>query len=198
MAPVVAELLRGAAEACPPGVDPASLPGPAVGGVPMQASVVICGGACMSAFITALFSAQCTPRGAARARAGKPAGAGVICRCVQASVTCEYSVSSLPARRQSISQVLTKEVVYRAAALGAYELHEYVDFTAWLRSSLLPEVSGRHPALAPLRRAAAELVAANVARLESDDRPAAYAALVALMAEDDVCLQVGGAFVSHE
>lgn len=33
--------------------------------------------------------------------------------------------------------ILNKEVVYNAIALGAYELHDFVDFTGWLRGSLL-------------------------------------------------------------
>lgn len=33
--------------------------------------------------------------------------------------------------------ILNKEVVYNAIAIGAYELHDFVDFTAWLRGSLL-------------------------------------------------------------
>jgi hypothetical protein len=34
--------------------------------------------------------------------------------------------------------LLLKEATYAAVAVGAHELHEAVDFPAWLRSALLP------------------------------------------------------------
>ena len=33
--------------------------------------------------------------------------------------------------------VLFKEAVYTALAAGSYELHDYIDLSSWLRSSLL-------------------------------------------------------------
>ena len=41
------------------------------------------------------------------------------------------SVGGIPA------SVLFKEAVYNAMAVGAYELHDYVELSSWLRSSLL-------------------------------------------------------------
>lgn len=40
--------------------------------------------------------------------------------------------------------LLAKEAAYNAVAVGAYELHDYLQFTPWLRSTLLP-VSARPP-----------------------------------------------------
>ena len=34
-------------------------------------------------------------------------------------------------------QVLTKEAAYNAAGVGAYELHDYIDFRAWYHAALL-------------------------------------------------------------
>jgi hypothetical protein len=85
--------------------------------------------------------------------------------------------------------VLRKEAAYRAAALGAYELHDAIDFGPWLHGALLPELLDSRPHLRPLRRTAAGIVASNVARLSPGDRPAVYGALVTLLAEDDACLK---------
>lgn len=46
-------------------------------------------------------------------------------------------VSGLPGDGVPL-QLLHKEAAYHAVAVGAYELHDYVDFTPWLRSTLLP------------------------------------------------------------
>lgn len=34
--------------------------------------------------------------------------------------------------------VLTKEAALAAMGVGAYELHDYVDFSSWFASTLLP------------------------------------------------------------
>lgn len=46
------------------------------------------------------------------------------------------------------------------------------------------------PATRPLRRRAARLVGEWVARVEGDDRPPVYGALLAMLAEDDMCMKV--------
>ena len=35
------------------------------------------------------------------------------------------------------SAVLAKEAVYNAVGVGAWELHDYIDFSSWFRSALL-------------------------------------------------------------
>lgn len=49
-------------------------------------------------------------------------------------------VGSVPA------SVLAKEAVYNAAGVGAYDLHDYIDFGSWYHSSLLPvRARAQHP-----------------------------------------------------
>jgi hypothetical protein len=94
--------------------------------------------------------------------------------------------------------LLLKEAVYEAVALSAYELHDFIDYQGWLRSSLLPEMTSfsngqhqlecgqlhRQQQLLPLLpRAAARLVGHWVAALKSEDRPAVYAALTMLLVQ---------------
>ena len=55
----------------------------------------------------------------------------------------------------ALEQVLRKEGICNAACCAAYELFDYVDFTAWLHNSLLSEICAVSAALqtaAPLRR----------------------------------------------
>ncbi|KAG1675440.1 hypothetical protein FOA52_001738 [Chlamydomonas sp. UWO 241] len=86
--------------------------------------------------------------------------------------------------------LLRKEAVYHAVSAAAYELHDYIDWGQWLRSSLLPELSDATPVMRPLRRRVAALVGDWVARVENVDRPALYRALVGCMSEADACLQL--------
>ncbi|GBF94095.1 hypothetical protein Rsub_07082 [Raphidocelis subcapitata] len=86
--------------------------------------------------------------------------------------------------------LLRREAAYAAAAVGAYELHDYVDFTSWLRGALLQELAITAPAARPLRRAAARAVGAWVPRLEPSDRPAAYAALCSALSDADAAVRL--------
>ena len=43
--------------------------------------------------------------------------------------------------------VLAKEAVYNAAGVGAYDLHDYIDFGSWLHSTLLPVRHSAHSCL---------------------------------------------------
>ncbi|KAL4857594.1 Importin-11 [Chlorella vulgaris] len=95
------------------------------------------------------------------------------------------SVRSVPAA------VLAKEAAYQAVSVGAYELHDYVDFAGFLHNSLLPEMSDRSPAARPLRRRAIKLVSYWTARLKREDRPAVYRCLVAALGEErDAAMQL--------
>lgn len=76
-----------------------------------------------------------------------------------------------PARPRTIAvpQVLYKDAVYSALAVGSYELHDYVDYRGWLAGALLQELADTGPANAPVRRRIGRVVAANVERLPADD-----------------------------
>lgn len=86
--------------------------------------------------------------------------------------------------------ILAKEAVYHAAAVGAYELHDYIDFSAWLRGSLLVEMSDAAPAARPLRRRALKLPAHWLPKLAKADRPAVYAAEMGALVSGDAALQL--------
>ena len=83
-----------------------------------------------------------------------------------------------------------KEAAYHAATVAAFHLHERVDFAPWFESTLLPELSDRRPATRPLRRQAALLLGNWAPKLSPELRPAAYSALVALLAEPDAAVQL--------
>ncbi|GLC33673.1 hypothetical protein PLESTB_000102300 [Pleodorina starrii] len=91
-------------------------------------------------------------------------------------------------------QVLHKDAVYGALAAGAYELHDYLDYRAWLTGSLLQEVSDASAANKPIRRRIGLVAAANVDRIQEDDpvRPALYGAMLGLMAEPDAAVALSG------
>jgi hypothetical protein len=170
VAPVVLQALREVSEACPAGAPAAQLPGPRVAGLPQL--------------------------------------------------------------------LLLKAAVYHAVAAGSYDLHDYLDYRAWLGATLL-QASGPHCLLAPprlagfgvaatapcgrpppplasprarprhpsprlprccrvqelqdtrpeaqgLRAAAATLVGAWIPRLQPEDRPPLYGALLGLLACRDM------------
>ncbi|KAG2446835.1 hypothetical protein HYH02_008395 [Chlamydomonas schloesseri] len=90
--------------------------------------------------------------------------------------------------------LLYKDAVYAALAAGAYELHDYLDYGAWLTGSLLTELSDTCAANKPLRRRIGLVVAANVDRVREDDpiRPALYGAMLQLLSEPDPALCLSG------
>jgi hypothetical protein len=80
---------------------------------------------------------------------------------------------------------LRKAAVYNAIAIGAYELHDYVDFSSWLRSCLLKEVCDASPAMRPLRHSTLKVLKSWTPRISREDRPAVYRALVTAIADPD-------------
>lgn len=85
------------------------------------------------------------------------------------------AAGSGPAVRSVPQAVLFKAAVYNAAAVCAYELHDYIDFAAWLRGgSLLDEMRDATPLCRPLRRAAIRLVSFWLPKLPKADRPDVY------------------------
>lgn len=90
-----------------------------------------------------------------------------------------------------------KEAVYAAMGTGAYELHDYMDFTPWFRTTLLQEMADSSPAAAPLRRRAALLVGQWAVKLRAEDRPAAYRALLSLLGDKDVVIKLAATTSLH-
>jgi len=112
----------------------------------------------------------------------------------QVSSSCPVGVdpAALPGDRVGgiPSPVLLKDAVYNAVAVGAYELHDYVDWTPWLRSTLLQELAEGRQEFKPVRRRVARLIAQWVARVEHEDRPAVYRGLIEAMTVQDACMQL--------
>ncbi|KAG2435382.1 hypothetical protein HXX76_007454 [Chlamydomonas incerta] len=115
---------------------------------------------------------------------------------VAASAPAGVPADSLPGERVvGVPLVLLyKDGVYAALAAGAYELHDYLDYRAWLTGSLLAELSDTSAANKPLRRRIGAVVGANVDRVKEDDpvRPALYGAMLGLLAEPDPALCLSG------
>ncbi|KAK9830439.1 hypothetical protein WJX72_011753 [[Myrmecia] bisecta] len=93
--------------------------------------------------------------------------------------------------------VLAKEAVYNAVGTAAFELHDYIEFTSWFRMALLPELADSSLAGRPLRRRAALLLGQWVAKLSTEDRPAAYRATLSLLPGGDAALQLAGVTSLH-
>lgn len=110
--------------------------------------------------------------------------------------------SLLPANGHSHVQgvpvaVLAKAAVYHAVAVGAYELHDFLDFSSWLHASLLVEICDASTAARPLRRSAIKVVAYWAPRLKKEDRPAVYRALVSALADHDAAIHLAAAATLH-
>ncbi|DBA79077.1 hypothetical protein WJX77_002150 [Trebouxia sp. C0004] len=93
--------------------------------------------------------------------------------------------------------VLHKEAIYAAVGTGAYELHDFIDYQPWLRTTLVQEIADQSPAARPLRRRAGLLVGQWVGKLKGEDRPLAYRALLSLLADPDPAMQLAAVASLH-
>lgn len=82
-------------------------------------------------------------------------------------------------------RALMKSAVYHAACVGAYEIHDYVDLTAWLHLSLLREAEDCSRANRPVRRAAIRLLRFWISKIRKEDRKLVYSALVKGISDPD-------------
>lgn len=71
---------------------------------------------------------------------------------------------------------LFKEAVYNAVGWSSYELHDFIDLSGWLRSTLLAEASNPAPHAVPVRRRGIIVLGQWVAKLTKEDRVAVYKA----------------------
>ncbi|KAK9822576.1 hypothetical protein WJX74_006339 [Apatococcus lobatus] len=101
------------------------------------------------------------------------------------------SINGIPA------SVLFKEAVYNAMAVGAYELHDYVELSSWLRSSLLLELADASDQAKPLRRRALLLLGQWVTKLTADDRQLVYQAATQLLVDADAAVQLAAVDCLH-
>jgi len=80
--------------------------------------------------------------------------------------------------------------VYNTVGIGAYELHDHVDFAAWFHGHLVPELQDRHASTRLVRRRAAWTVGCWVAKVTPEMRPTCYKLLISMMEEQDMCVQL--------
>ncbi|KAI8476158.1 MAG: armadillo-type protein [Monoraphidium minutum] len=112
--------------------------------------------------------------------------------CPPAAAAAPDSIPGPRARGVPVA-LLRKEAAYAAAAVGAYELHDFLDYGDWLRGALLKELEITAPAARPLRRAAARAVGEWAPRLAPPDRPAAYAGLLSALRDRDAAVRLAAA-----
>ena len=93
--------------------------------------------------------------------------------------------------------IRAKTAVYHAVTVGAYELHEFIDFSAWLHASLLHEAADAAPQMRPLRRATIKLIAAWASKLKPEDRPAVYRVVVSALADADPAIHLAAVAALH-
>ncbi|KAJ3319161.1 Importin-11 [Blyttiomyces sp. JEL0837] len=93
-----------------------------------------------------------------------------------------------------LKSILLKEAIYSAVALGAYELHDYMDFDSWLDSKLMSEAqigNNVNPHWAFIRRAIVNLIGEWIAVKSGPEmRPKIYTLLISLMSPSESSLVV--------
>jgi hypothetical protein len=96
-------------------------------------------------------------------------------------------------------EAIQKAAVYHAAAVGAYELHDHIDFSPWLHSSLLPEISSNNnnKACKPIKQAALRVVSYWVSKLTASDRSTVYAAVLYAMQDPDPVISLSAVSTLH-
>jgi len=96
-------------------------------------------------------------------------------------------------------EAIQKAAVYHAAAVGAYELHDHIDFSPWLHSSLLPEITSNNnkKICKPIKQAALRVVSYWVSRLTASDRSTVYAAVLHAMQDPDPVISLSAVSTLH-
>ena len=92
---------------------------------------------------------------------------------------------------------LIKAAVYHAALVGAYGLHEYVDFTFWLHSSLLQDTRTTAPLYRPVRRAAICLFKTWIPTIRKEDKDSIYETLITAISDPDLSISLAGVASLH-
>lgn len=83
------------------------------------------------------------------------------------------------------SFALHDAAVLHAAALGAYDLYDYIDFGEILTKFLLPLISSCSSVAAPLRRESLRMISYWVSKIKPQHRPDIYTCLFSVLREED-------------
>ena len=95
--------------------------------------------------------------------------------------------TGVPYRRNVALPVLHKAAVYNSIALGAYELHNYLDSKSMLQEVVLKEAQACEPAVKPLRRAALYIMSC----LDTDaDKGPIYETLLMGLQDQDAAISL--------
>lgn len=113
--------------------------------------------------------------------------AEVACPAGSSSSSTHHHHREVESMRNIPIEAIQKAAVYHAAAVGAYELHDHIDFSPWLHSSLLPEINSdnNNKACKPIKQAALRVVSYWVSKLTASDRSSVYAAILNTMQDPD-------------
>jgi hypothetical protein len=90
--------------------------------------------------------------------------------------------------------LLLKEASYNAVGAAYYDLHDYIDFKSWWEGALVHEMSNLHPNGRILRRKVAWLVGKWVNKIKGELRKPVYTALMRLLADGDLAVQLAVCF----
>eukprot|EP00850_Spirogloea_muscicola_P009002 SM000049S16773 [mRNA] locus=s49:579453:591318:+ [translate_table: standard] len=86
--------------------------------------------------------------------------------------------------------LLAKDAAYLAMGIANYDLYDYLDFRAWYERSLAVELANRHANGRILRRRVAWLLGQWVSKVKGDLRRPVYGALVGILGEGDLAVQL--------
>ncbi|GJP39755.1 hypothetical protein CLOM_g24098 [Closterium sp. NIES-68] len=115
-----------------------------------------------------------------------PALIDMLRQCIEASPPPASPDADVPVT----PALLLKDACYDAVGVACYDLHDVVDFKSWFTSALLPDMACRHPNARILRRRAAWMVGQWVSKVEGDLCVPAYQALISLLADADLVVQL--------
>lgn len=105
-----------------------------------------------------------------------------LCRFGDTQTVEEYGARSCVSATSP--SALQAAAVLHSFALGAYDLHDFVDFGKTLNSLIIPIISSREIA-APIRREGLRVLSFWVSKLKPHDRPGLYRLLLSVLGEHD-------------
>lgn len=87
-------------------------------------------------------------------------------------------------------KLLLKEAAYNAVGVANYDLYHSIDFESWYKGTLAQELKNRHSNARILRRRVAWLLGQWVSKIEGDIRQPVYTALIDLLGDGDLAVQL--------
>lgn len=111
---------------------------------------------------------------------------------------CEDCPPAAPDVEVEITQkLLLKEAAYNAAGVANYDLYHSIDFESWYKGTLAQELSNRQSNGRILRRRVAWLLGQWVSKIAGDIRQPVYTALLDLLGDGDLAVQLAACRSLH-